>query len=295
MKLGTPLYHLSIDRYPALKSQWPTDGRRKLLLRVGEEFWRDGISSESQSLIAEVANTKPNPELLQDEDRYDQFTDGPELGILLRTDYSDEDAWQAFYTLLREGEQELAGEEQTDALGNASNSVSQCQADEDVEMAGTEDEEDEEDEDEDPPHIFKVINPNSPQDRAVFANISNLGALRLLNNMDIRRAPSPPPGTKRLSPNRLIDQRGWQEVYTGKSVWIYDVRSNSDQCVRVVSQEGASLYGTATADSWRARVTHICEIQMNIHAGMKIDFGERDGWDYSERRRNLDEAAAPIL
>ena len=83
-------------------------------------------------------------------------------------------------------------------------------------------------------------------DRDRIVNISNLRALRLFNDVDIRPAPSPPPGTKRISPPKpLIDQGGWQEIYSGKNLWIYDLRSNTDECVRVVSQAG-DFYGTAS-------------------------------------------------
>lgn len=44
-------------------------------------------------------------------------------------------------------------------------------------------------------------------------------------------------------------------------------------------------------DSWRARVTHVCELQFNMSfLGMKIDFGGLDKWDLAERERNLREA-----
>lgn len=191
-------------------------------------------------------------EFSRPEDQYDELTDGPELGLLLRTDYSNEDAWQAFYARLQESEQELAeaAEEEQTTLGNVYNSTSatqKAQVDEDVDVDMEAEEDGEGEEEDEPSDIFKVINPHSPRERAVFEKISNLGALRLLNDVDIQQVSSPPPGIKRISPpNRLIDQGGWQEIYTGKSVWIYDAQSNSDQCVRVVSQAGASLYGTAT-------------------------------------------------
>lgn len=55
------------------------------------------------------------------------------------------------------------------------------------------------------------------------------------------------------------------------------------------------VYPRNSGDSWRARVTHICELQFNMsYLGMKIDFGGLDRWDYSERRRNLDEANMDI-
>jgi len=44
-------------------------------------------------------------------------------------------------------------------------------------------------------------------------------------------------------------------------------------------------------DSWRARASHICELQFNMsHHGMKIDFNGQDRWDWDERSRNLKEA-----
>ena len=49
------------------------------------------------------------------------------------------------------------------------------------------------------------------------------------------------------------------------------------------------------ADSWRARVSHICELQVNLASGaMTIDFGGLDRWDYPERVRNMQEAEQPI-
>ena len=48
------------------------------------------------------------------------------------------------------------------------------------------------------------------------------------------------------------------------------------------------------ADSWRARVGHICDLQINMCNGMKINFGGLDGWDYNERRRNLTDVVLPL-
>ena len=116
-----------------------------------------------------------------------------------------------------------------------------------------EDADDDDDDDDDnaaaAARVFSVIDAAaaSPADRARLTGLSNLAALRLLNDVDARRAPRPPPGTRRIRPpNRLVDHDGWQEVYAGKTVWIYDARSNADQCVRLVSQAGAAMYGTAT-------------------------------------------------
>ena len=76
--------------------------------------------------------------------------------------------------------------------------------------------------------------------------MSNLRALRLFNDVDIRPTPERPVGTKPISPQcPLIDLRGWQEIYSGKNSWIYDALSNVDGSVRVVSQT-SDFYGTAT-------------------------------------------------
>jgi hypothetical protein len=105
---------------------------------------------------------------------------------------------------------------------------------------------DESDEDSERGPIFKIVNPTITEERAAYSGISNLAALRLLNDVNFRPSPSIPTGTRRISPpNRLIDYAGWQEIYGGKSIWIYDAKSNVDQSVRVVSQQG-DFYGTAT-------------------------------------------------
>jgi len=94
--------------------------------------------------------------------------------------------------------------------------------------------------------LIKIINAASPTLRALFNNISNLTALRLLNDVDIRPSPAPQTGTGRINPpHRLIDQGGWQEIYSGHTLWIYDAQSNVDQCVRLVSGQ-SDIYGTAT-------------------------------------------------
>lgn len=175
-------------------------------------------------------------------------THGRELGIILRTDFSDEAAWLAFCRLVEEGEQEFAASlsaEEDDATVDEPEPSSAGHI-----TAATMAEEDDSDESDDETSlhaVFHVVNPSLPQERALLSNISNLSALRLFNDLDVRRAPTPPPDTKRISPkNRLVDSDGWQEVYVGKNLWIYDAKSNSDHCVRVVSQTSSDMYGTAT-------------------------------------------------
>jgi hypothetical protein len=97
-----------------------------------------------------------------------------------------------------------------------------------------------------PPDFLKILNPVDQSDRIRFTNISNLRALRLFNDVDIRPTPERPAGTKPISsPCPLIDVLGWQEIYSGKNIWIYDTLSNVDGSVRVVSQT-SDFYGTAT-------------------------------------------------
>ncbi|OSD06839.1 hypothetical protein PYCCODRAFT_1431029 [Trametes coccinea BRFM310] len=298
------------EQYGAVKARFPGEGRRRWRLRTAEQFW--SLSPEQKASY--LASTIQNPvtaeaiedaDFTTDDDPLDAISDdAPGLGILLRTDYSDEAAWQAFYAKLQDAEAEFSsevpsespdadadmhGEAPSAAQGAASSST-------DAEGDTTMDDEDAEGDDgDDAAPIFLVIDA-PPAERAKFEGLSNLAALRLLNDVDARRAPAPPAGTKRIRPpNRLIDHDGWQEVYTGKTIWIYDAKSNQDHCVRLVSQKSAAMYGTATADSWRARVSHICELQVNLASGaMTIDFGGLDRWDYEERVRNLEEAVRPV-
>ncbi|KAJ7497089.1 hypothetical protein FB451DRAFT_214982 [Mycena latifolia] len=281
---------LLVRRYGALKSQFPGEGRRKWNLRVLQEFW---ASSGPETDISGTP-TALAEEFLHDDDPFDDTVgEGPQLGLLLRTDFSNEDAWQTFCARLKSEEQDFIESVQPTPSA-APTEADQGSSTGDVKMAddtGDDDESDDESTDGLSAPIIKIIDPASDQDKSFVQNISNLAALRLLNDVDIRPAPSPPAGTKRYSPpNRLVDKKGWQEIYTGLTLWIYDSQSNTDQCARLVSQEG-DVYGTATGDSWRARVTHMCELQFNMTClGMKIDFGGLDRYDYSERRRNLEEA-----
>jgi len=179
-----------------------------------------------------------------DPDPLDGVTrDVPELGLIVRTDFTDEPSWTAFCTRLQDSEKDLilGGDDVDD---NASKQPPQPDGMGNSEQDGGDDE-DPEDEDT-PPAIFHTINPSSPQERELLAGTSNLTILRLFNDVDVRPSPTPLRGTKRINPpNRLVDYHGWQEVYQGKNVWIYDTKSNTDQCVRVVNQSG-DMYGTAT-------------------------------------------------
>lgn len=216
----------------------------------------------------------------EDADPLDQLLDDVDGGLVLRTDFSNDEAWLAFLSRLKVAEKEYAQANKP------------AEHDEDTKM----DDDDESDsESEASGQLIKVIDPLTPGDRSLFQDISNLRALRLLNDVDIRPAPTPPTGKKRISsPNRLVDRSGWQEIYSGLSIWVYDSRSNTDQSLRLVSQKG-DVYGTATGDSWRAQASHIYELQFNMtFLDMKINFGGLDRWDLDERTRNMTEAESYI-
>lgn len=198
-------------------------------------------------------------ELETDQDPLDVFTnrDVPGSGILLRTDYTNDTAWKDFLEKLREGEAELVSclaeelDEKQDEEDEEMVEYENASASSPRNSTGNQDADEEMDEDEDEndsaPPIFTVIDPpNDSPLRSLFTSISNLTSLRLLNDVNLSRTPLPPQGMKRIKPsNRLIDQDGLQETYQGKKIWIYDTRSNVDQSVRVVGQQG-DVYGTAT-------------------------------------------------
>lgn len=160
----------------------------------------------------------------------DEVIDDVDGGVVLRTDYSNEEAWQSFLQKLKIAELEHKDNSSPEEVG---------QAGEDGEEEGS-------DSEDTPGHLIKVIDASIPDEQALFEGISNLRALRLFNDVDVRPAPPLPTGTSRATPpNRLVDRGGWQEVYTGISLWIYDARSNTDQCLRLINPEG-DVYGTAT-------------------------------------------------
>lgn len=283
--------------YASIKSRSPNEGRRRWKLRVAQKFWASGNKTLASTTV--VGPDDNAVDFHMDNDLFDEAsTNREELGILLRTDFSDEAAWLAFCSRLEEGEKEFIAnpsEEDDTKMGDQPELNIASPSGTAATTTTAEDDSDESDDENSLSAIFHIVNPSLPQERALLTNISNLTALRLFNDVDVRQLPTLPPDTKRMRPpNRLVDSDGWQEVYVGKNLWIYDAKSNRDQCVRVVSQTSSDMYGTATADSWRARVSHICELQVNLSSGaMKIDFGGLDRWDYAERQRNMQEAETP--
>lgn len=82
--------------------------------------------------------------------------------------------------------------------------------------------------------------------------VSNLTLLRLFNDVNIIPCRPVPQGRKRVkgslgqSPSaRLVDSHGFHEVYSGRLIWVYDGRSNTDGSARLITQR-PTYYGLAT-------------------------------------------------
>jgi len=207
-------------------------------------LWYAGTMSNQNIILI----TPPSGQFDTDHDALDQLLEGDELGLVIRTDFTNHEAWNTFSQKVQVAQNELISE----LTGNGPGIDIDASASEDSTMkeeAGPStnaDADEEEDSDSEISDIVKILDPSDEADKIKLTNISNITALRLFNDVDIRLAPVPPAGTKRISPpNPLIDLGGWQEIYTGKNLWIYDARSNADECVRVVGQAG-DFYGTAS-------------------------------------------------
>ncbi|KAL1682690.1 hypothetical protein EV122DRAFT_259076 [Schizophyllum commune] len=286
---------LLAERYPFYKAQYPGQGRRWRQQRILQEFW------DNPTPVFDVSMDPTNAEdFSEDPDPYDfAVEDGPESGVLIRTDFSDDAAFQSFCTELKQVEREfldsLRPEEPAASTDPATSTSTAAAQNGPSQNAEDDDSSDEEGEGGLPSAIIRIVDPSThpgvivPRD--VFKDITNLTALRMFNEPSVRSAPAVPAGSRRIAqPHRLIDHAQLQEVYSGMTIWIYDRQSNTDRCARLVSQQG-DAYGTATGDSWRARVSHIPELQFNMtYMGMQINFGGEDRYDYSERKRNLEDA-----
>ena len=193
-----------------------------------------------------LSEPEPNDEsdFFMDEDLFDEITDdeAPGLGILVRTDFSNDEAWGTFLAKLKEGEEEFsppAGREKDMGMDQDEPSASTSDVKVDDEKGDSDGSSDQ-----DSGLIISILDP-SPEIRPYFSDISNLTALRLLNDVDLRRLTIPPNTKRFVPPNPIVDCDGWQEIYHGKSLWIYDAKSNEDQCARLVSKR-SDFYGTAT-------------------------------------------------
>ena len=176
-----------------------------------------------------------------DPDPFDYLTEDDQLGLIVRTDFSNEEAWSAFCNQVQVSQKDFISDLTNDSPDQLEESASIPVAD-----GNDEADDNESDSSNEPPDFLKILNPVEQSDRIRFTNMSNLRALRLFNDVDIRPTPERPAGTKPISPPcPLIDVLGWQEIYSGKNIWIYDTLSNVDGSVRVVSQT-SDFYGTAT-------------------------------------------------
>lgn len=156
------------------------------------------------------------------------------VGLVLRTDYSDDAAWAKFCDALRAAEDESLGEE--DDVDMAENNAD--------ENDDGDSDSDSDSEDEAAQSLF-VLKADSSLN---LAGVSNIAALRLYNDVDIVPAPKRPldaPVPKVKMSHPLMDKDGLVEAYNGNLLWIYDTKSNTDGSVRVVNQR-CDTYGTVT-------------------------------------------------
>lgn len=245
-----------------MKEQSPTDGRRKWLLRVLYSLWptidvcdplEEDIDHVNDLSVCQISTKLLHAFDLRsskfdDPDPFDYLTEDDQLGLIIRTDFSNEEAWSAFCNQVQESQKDFISD-----LTNASESPDQAPTSNplaegnDIQKPTSDEADDNEsDSSNEPSDFLKILNPVEQSDRIKFTNISNLRALRLFNDVDIRPTPERSAETKPISPPcPLIDVLGWQEIYSGKNIWIYDTLSNVDRSVRVVSQT-SDFYGTAT-------------------------------------------------
>ncbi|KAH9055519.1 hypothetical protein EDB87DRAFT_1688070 [Lactarius vividus] len=288
-------HHYLLERYPALKAQRPSLGRRPLLLLIADEFW--SLDARTWVALASVVADSPPghpPPWAHDKDEHDVSEDAAvPPGIVVRTDYSagSDNAWTAFCAALRDAEREFFAEQAptSEHSGLCDGDVPQPPAT-GSSAADSDDDASTDEEDKGGPLLFAPLS-----DAARFDDISNLRALRLLFDVSARATPGSgqqyPADRGGGTQHRLSGLRGLQETYDarGRTLWIFDARSCADGCARLVSEAG----DVATGDSWRARATHMAELQAGLAArALRIDFGGLDRWDYNERRRNMLEADA---
>ena len=209
------------------------------------------INNKNKNTHFKLSQPEPNDEsdFFMDEDIFDEITDdeAPGLGILVRTDFSNDEAWGTFLAKLKEGEEEFSSS--TDRVKDTE--MDQDEPSTSTSTSGVKVDNDKGDSDglsdQDSGLIISILDP-TPETRPYFSDISNLTALRLLNDVDLRRLTIPPNTKRYVPPNPIVDCDGWQEIYHGKTLWIYDAKSNGDQCARLVSKR-SDVYGTATLAS----------------------------------------------
>ena len=234
-----------------MKASRPNDGRRKLKLLLANDFWT--LDQESRDVYAKAStDTEKRAELVstleQIDDDQDEHDYTPGMGIIVRTDYSDDEAWNAFVTVVKDAEKDLISPEATTVSGAGPSTAEGTSAGDDSESDSDGDGDVEGGSGDSSPstELFTFINPTLSEQRERLTGISNLKALRLFNDIDIAIVPVRSPDTQRIKPgNRIMDLNGFLEVYTGDLVWVYDAQSNRDRSVRLVNQK-CETYGAAT-------------------------------------------------
>ena len=145
----------------------------------------------------------------------------------MRTDYStgSGDAWVAFCSTLLDAERDFFANQAPPpaAISTTTTTTTESDNDEDDDASSTDDDE---------PPLFALFAPLS--DAARFNNISNLRALRFFFDITVRAT------QQSTTQHRLSGLRGLQETYDarGRTLWIFDARSRSDGCARLVSEAG---------------------------------------------------------
>jgi len=305
--------HLNLA-YTQAREQQPNVGRRQLKLQTVRQFWE--LSKVDKKEAIQQASLAPatNPSSETDSDPFDipRLADSGAIGtrgLVVRTHFDsiDDSAWSIFRSTLEDLErkslssiadtqmdEESESEEEDEEEGKGKETTGAGPSDEDTSMT----------EDNQPSTIslayetdaiFVVIDPTSQDSgqlsKEMLSDASNIALLRLFNDATILPSPPVKEGTTKRTRHRLIDEDGYQEVYQGARIWVWDRQSAKDQTLRLVSSR-VFVYGDATGDSWRAKAAHMWDLQINMDAGMRIDFsgGVGVGWDMNERTRNLKES-----
>ncbi|KAG2045468.1 hypothetical protein BDR06DRAFT_900642, partial [Suillus hirtellus] len=121
------------------------------------------------------------------------------------TNFSNEAAWLAFLSQLKEGEKEFADSPLEEDNMMMDDQLEPNKASPSGTAATTTTAEDgshefDDDSENSLSTIFHIINLSLSQEHALLSNISNLMVLCLFNDVDVRQAPTPPPDTKHIRP-----------------------------------------------------------------------------------------------
>lgn len=167
-------------------------------------------------------------------------------GIIVRTDYSDDAAWSNFMETLSQAEKDFAlppveGDQPMEGANADELDDHESGSDSDEEMSSPSQPPEKPSSTDSYGSLFAVLCPpaSSPL-RPRLVGASNLAILRLVNDVDVIRAPRAPAGTRNTtlasSENRLTNLHGFVEAYTEPLIWVYDSRSNTDGAARAVSR-----------------------------------------------------------